>query len=331
MKIVLLHSGQENSERLDTQNELFLAREIEQQLKALHLDHIVIAVQADLSLLAEQLVNYQPDCVINLVEAFAGNTADLYLIPLLLEKLKLPFTGGSSRNFIMTTNKVTSKHWMRLHDIATPEWYTYQEVMSAKHTELEKLYIVKLIAEDSSLAIGQDSVVSDKAALTALIDGRLKPWRSQWFLERYIPGREFAISLLWVNDKLITLPIYEHIFSKDSLYPIIDWSCKWEPESLQCRNHSRRFVFSDKDESLLAKLQHMAITCCNAFELRDYARVDCRVDSEGNIWVLEINVNPDISSDAGFMIAANYAGFEQKSIVEQLIQRSMNQSPLKRV
>lgn len=59
---------------------------------------------------------------------------------------------------------------------------------------------------------------------------------------------------------------------------------------------------------MLHQLVHYARACWRVFGLRGYARVDFRVDTAGNPWVLEINANPCISPDAGFFAAFRKAG-----------------------
>ena len=60
------------------------------------------------------------------------------------------------------------------------------------------------------------------------------------------------------------------------------------------------------------------------FGLRGYARVDFRVDEQNNIWILEINANPCISPDSGFVAAAQKAGIEFEQVVARII-RNANQ------
>jgi D-alanine-D-alanine ligase len=70
---------------------------------------------------------------------------------------------------------------------------------------------------------------------------------------------------------------------------------------------------------LLATLADLGRACWDLFELRGYARVDFRVDQSGRPWVLEINANPCIAPDAGFMAAAAQAGLTIDEVVARII------------
>jgi D-alanine-D-alanine ligase len=55
--------------------------------------------------------------------------------------------------------------------------------------------------------------------------------------------------------------------------------------------------------------------------------VDFRVDKEGNPWVLEINANPCISPDSGFVAAADRAGINYTEFVARILKLQSFRTP----
>ena len=70
---------------------------------------------------------------------------------------------------------------------------------------------------------------------------------------------------------------------------------------------------------LLEELKALSYLCWRAFELRGYARVDFRVDENNKPYVLEVNANPCISPDAGFIAAAEHAGMSYREVIKRII------------
>jgi D-alanine-D-alanine ligase len=100
---------------------------------------------------------------------------------------------------------------------------------------------------------------------------------------------------------------------------IVDYAAKWDAGSFEFRNTVRRFEFDAADHALLARLVDIAMACWRLFGLRGYARVDCRVDAAGLPWVLEVNVNPCLSPDAGFIAAAMQRGLDLVAVIQRIV------------
>ena len=80
---------------------------------------------------------------------------------------------------------------------------------------------------------------------------------------------------------------------------------------------------------MIEQLRDLSKRCWSLFQLRGYARVDFRVDEAGQPWVLEVNTNPCISKQAGFLAAAAQAGLKQSDVVDRILADSLPQSPCK--
>jgi D-alanine-D-alanine ligase len=70
----------------------------------------------------------------------------------------------------------------------------------------------------------------------------------------------------------------------------------------------------------LGRLRELARQCWQLFALRGYARVDFRVDPQGRPWVLEVNTNPCLSPDAGFLAAAAQAGLSPMDVIRRIVE-----------
>jgi D-alanine-D-alanine ligase len=145
------------------------------------------------------------------------------------------------------------------------------------------------------------------------------------FAEEYIHGREFNLSVLGGPDGPRVLPPAEIIFKGyDTSRPlIVGYQAKWKADSQEYHNTPRCFEFGSEDKSLLAALRDLSMQCWEKFGLRGYARVDFRVDSAGQPWILEINTNPCISPDAGFAAAVAAAGIDFTQAVDRIIHDGM--------
>jgi D-alanine-D-alanine ligase len=104
----------------------------------------------------------------------------------------------------------------------------------------------------------------------------------------------------------------------DDIPRIVSYKAKWMEETFQYENSKRHFP-GDLSERLLKNLKDAVTGCWNIFGLKGYARVDMRVDADENVYVLEVNANPCISPDSGFISAAIHAGYTHQDIIRHII------------
>jgi D-alanine-D-alanine ligase len=100
---------------------------------------------------------------------------------------------------------------------------------------------------------------------------------------------------------------------------IVGYEAKWQEDTFAYLHTSRSFEFDAKDRPLLKKIDEICRQCWKAFDLRGYARVDLRVNARNQPYVLEINANPCISPDSGFVAATQQAGLEFPAVIERII------------
>ncbi len=274
-----------------------------------------LAAGLDLENLHDRLLDTKPDAVFNLVESLNGKGSLIHLVPSLLSSMNIPYTGASAEAIMLTSNKLSAKHILKEHRLPTPEW---QPLKKTSEIRLKAPFIAKSVWEHASLSINDSSVFFEQIESAADICNR----SDSCFLEKFIPGREFNISILEMNGKPFVLPLAEIDFSSfpgDKLQ-IVNYAAKWDENSFEYSNTPRIFINESKEPNLSANLKILSIRCWEVFRLSGYARIDMRMDRQGQLWILEVNTNPCLSPDAGFMAAAVRAGMSDQKVICSIIE-----------
>lgn len=252
--------------------------------------------------------------VFNLVESLGQKAEILYFIPALLSMHHIPYTGCPVEATFISSSKVLARKIMKAYGIPVAGGYAISE---AGKLVTGRKYILKPVWEDGSLGITEESVFTFNGTLPEILNGKND---MHWFIEDYIEGREFNVSVMGGSDGPRMLPPAEMIFHgyTDDLPRIVSYKAKWIEGSFEYENSKRAFP-EDLSDRLRKNIQDAVFGCWNAFGLKGYARVDMRIDADENVYVLEVNANPCISPDSGFISAGVHAGYSHAMIIENII------------
>ena len=318
---VIVHAELSPGAQPDETDVLVQAGAVARALEDLGYRAVTVPFGLDLRQLASKLFELEPCIVFNLVEGLDGDGRLIHLACSILDHLGFPYTGADTGAMFLTSNKVLAKEWMGHAGIPTPEWIVQGGAPGAGPF-LPGEYIVKALWEEASVGIDGNSV-QEAASLPELrkrLQLRAEALGKPCFAERFIGGREFNISVIGGPAGPEVLPPAEIRFSfPDGRRRLVDYKAKWDEDSLEYRCTQRSFQFGDGDRDLLEELGKNALTCWKAFGLRGYARVDFRVDEGGRPWVLEINANPCLSPDSGFVAASAMAGLSYPAMIARII------------
>ena len=201
----------------------------------------------------------------------------------------------------------------------TAKFLLFKEIPEKINPEIKYPVIVKPAYEDASVGIENESIVTNTEALKRRIEYVFKHFDQAALVEEFIEGREFNVSVIG-DLKPKVLPISEIDFSKmpDHLYNIVSYQAKWDPHHESY--HKTIPVCPAKiSKSLEEKLKQTAISAFKIMGTRDYARVDMRVTNNEEIFVLEVNPNPDLTEGAGFMRSAHAAGMSYAQALKKIV------------
>jgi len=246
-------------------------------------------------------------CVINLVESLQGDLRDACLVPAVCSALGKAWTGSGSACQLLALDKWQAKCALKAAGVPVPA----AKVVPQGSTLIPSFassasVIVKPLCADASEGIDHTSVfrTPDPAGVRERVRWVHRHFGQSALVEHYVDGREFNVSILESDRKLVVLPLAEIDFSAFAVGQprIVGYRAKWIADSFEY-THTPRIIPADIDEQTAERIRSAALDAWRCLGCGDYARVDIRLDANGEPLVIEVNPNPDISPGTGFAAA----------------------------
>ncbi|MEI7500458.1 MAG: ATP-grasp domain-containing protein [Bacteroidota bacterium] len=283
------------------------------------LNYEVSFLQIDLNLKSAigHIQKINPDIIFNLVETIGNKGEFTFLANSVLNFVRIPYTGSPLIPMFHCSNKYLAKKELNAIGVKTPKGFTLNECHKLKPN---KKYILKPVWEEGSLELDEDCVFVGSDI--EFIKNISKKSIYHYFIEEFIDGREFNISILYGADGPEVLPLAEMTFIG---YPkgkpkMMGYKSKWDDKSFEYTHTQRTFHFSSQDESLKKELIAICKKCWNELGLKGYVRIDFRVTTKSVPMVIDINLNPCLSESGGFMAASKKRGLAFEKVIERVLE-----------
>ena len=261
----------------------------------------------------------EADLFFNLTESYAGDDTKDMNIAAYLDLLGWAYTGAGPHALYLAQDKALAKKIFAFHGIKTPYFATsYKGKLDHAH-DISFPLIVKPTSEDGSIGIDSSSVVGSVKELMERIHYIQEDFDSPALIEEYIEGREIYAAVLG-NENPEVLPMIELDLSRlpEGTPKIAGKEVKWEKET-EAYKVTKSAPAEDLDEETVKRLSDTALAAYRALKLRDYGRLDMRLASNGEVYVIEANPNPWLSSGAEFVMAARKAGRSYTELIGEIV------------
>jgi D-alanine-D-alanine ligase len=274
----------------------------------------------DLDTVFRQLRDDPPQLVFNLCESLNCDVRNEPLFPALLDMLQIPYTGTGPMSLGLCLHKERAKEVLRTRGVATPAHVLVESRDDLTGAfDVEYPFFLKLAHEDASIGIEAANLVTDRDALVARAGAMIDKYRQPVLGERYIDGREVNVTVMGVPHALEVLPLHEISFRDmpDDRPHIVSYAAKWDEEHVDYEG-TKPVPMTDVSPEVEAAIRRVATDAFDALELRDFGRVDLRVDASGQPWVIDVNPNCDLSPDAGVARTAKAAGMDYHQLIGRI-------------
>jgi D-alanine-D-alanine ligase len=285
-------------------------------------------INGDIKRLITFIEEQRPDLIFNLCESLKGESLHEMHVAGIYELMNVPYTGAATLALGTCLHKVRTKEILLAHGIPTARHVIYStlEACQADGLSLNYPVIVKPTHEDASIGIANSSVVYERQLLPDQVAYILKTFDQPALVEEYIDGRELNVAIIG-NANPMALPISEIDFSKlPAGYPkIVTYNAKWVKDTPEY-DGTVGTCPAKLDSCVERRVREIALRAYLLMEIRDYARVDMRLDASNTPYVLEVNPNPDISCDAGFARSARVAGMDFEDMIAKIVETALERS-----
>ena len=269
------------------------------------------------------LARMECDLVFNLCESFGGDSTADFKVAAFLELLGKKYTGSGTHGLMLAQDKATAKKIFAFHGITTPLFGKYLRGRLDFTHDMDFPVIVKPAREDGSIGIEFSAVVNSIRELAERMDWLHQHFDSPVLVEEYIEGREMYVGVIG-NEKPEALPVIELDLSKlpEGTPRIAGAEVKWG-KGTKAYKDTKSAIATDLPEETVAALNQAAISAYKALELRDYGRIDMRLQADGRVHVIEANPNPWLASRAEFAMAARKSGRTYTELIEEIVELAM--------
>ncbi len=265
-----------------------------------------------------RLRSLAPDLVFNTAEGRRGRVREGFW-PAVFEELGLPFTGSDAFTCTLTLDKRLSKQLVAAEGVPTPRAQLVERLSDLELDDVELPVFVKPNFEGSSKGIGADAVVDSPARLEAKVATMLARYPEGVLVESFIAGRDLTVPWLEGASPLTggVLPIAEYRF--DIVPPegqplIYDYALK------QSSSDAVHVLVPARIEAAVAqRIAEHTRRVIATLGLRDFARLDFRLDEQGRPHFLEVNALPSLEPGASLWLAAEAIGLRVPGQVLQAI------------
>ncbi|MCE1163825.1 MAG: D-alanine--D-alanine ligase [Bacteroidetes bacterium] len=288
-------------------------------------NHDVELVEADENAY-RRLKDLRPDFVFNVAEGFNGASRESQ-IPSMLEMLNIPFTGSDSITIGICHDKSRCKEILSYYNIPNSKFFiTDRPVKNGSALNFPKF--VKPLHEGSSKGIYNSSVANSTEELNSEIERIKSCYGQPALVEDFVPGKEFTVAMLGNGDNVRVLPVVEINLDSvpEGFNKIYSYEVKWFFDTRE----NQLDIFkcpADIDKKIYSRIEEVCKDTYKALRIRDWARIDIRLDGNNVPNVIEINplpgILPDPADNSCYPKASRAAGMDYSAMINAVLNEAV--------
>lgn len=267
--------------------------------------------------LLARLPSLSLDAALSIAEGAHSRNREAYA-PILLEMAGIPCLGSDALTLSLSLDKVWTKDLAAAAGVPTPPYRTYAAPDAVDPDDLPGPFplFVKPRYEGSSKGITAASKVTSVEALRVQVQWATETYRQEALVEPFVAGGgEFTVAVVG-NDPPEALPALQRAVEETTRIGLH----ALEHRGLPARDWAYA-IEGRLTPDLEAEMQRRSLRVYEKLQCRDFARVDFRVDADGQPWFLEINPLPTFDPEGTFAVLAEFMGRPYTDLLADVLRR----------
>jgi D-alanine-D-alanine ligase len=245
--------------------------------------------------------------------ALHGGTGEDGTIQAVFDASGVCYTGSNHVGSGAAMDKDLAKRLLVAAGVPTPRWLMAPLDPGFAVRELGLPLVVKPNKQGSTVGL---TVVKQSEAIAKAVTEAYRHDDEVMF-EQFIPGREFTVGILGTRALAVGEIIPKHS-------EIFDYQSKYQADGAE------EMFPADLPASKTHELQELALKVHRALKLRDYSRVDFRMDGAGRFWCLEANTLPGMTARSLLPQSAAAVGITFPVLCEEICRLALNRAAVRR-
>lgn len=271
--------------------------------------------------LKNKITALSPVCIFNIFEGFSDDSIKEAEFTRILAALKIPFTGNNYRAIYACLDKNRVRRALMKNHICVPRGVLVKTAGDAQKVDFGFPVFIKPNYEDASVGIDNHSLAKDKAHLELYLREKLEKFPRGVVVEEFISGREYNCGFLGNSHfELMNVSVIDYEKHSD-FKPFLSYNAKWDQNAPEFKAIVPA-IDNHLDEAVRKSIIRLCRKAGHLLGCRGYFRVDLR-EKNKCLYVLDVNPNPDINVDSGFMRQAYSKGYTFGEVILRMVRSAI--------
>ncbi|MGX8716690.1 MAG: D-alanine--D-alanine ligase family protein [bacterium] len=250
-------------------------------------------------------LNPEEDLIFPLTHGDFGEDGQLQA---LLEAGGFSYMGSDSKTSALCMDKMRSKQLAQAHNLPV-----LPGIALKNGQKLDEAFICNTLKGTSFVLKPTDKGSSIGVHLCPDFKSLQDAWATissgNWMIERYAQGRELTLGILQGEAMGVV-----EIRPKHGFY---DFKNKYTSGACE-------YLYpAPIDSNIKEQIQAIGVAFFKYANCRDFGRIDCILEPDGHLWLLEMNTIPGMTGQSLFPKSAASIGLSFEDLLKQLVQKAL--------